>query len=624
MIAAGLDWEYDSRFDLPRIVSALGAQSRDRVASEIADDRVLCAMHDEAHAPYPWRAARTRDDRPVLLAGWLDNGADVARELGLPPESRPAAIYAAAFDAWGDRADRRLVGDFATIVVLGPGVLRLSRGAWSVRPLFWATLGSVVVAASIPRPLFAAGFPKTPDPDRYAEALYALATVEGDNHFFADVFRVPPGAIVTIDHGRAQTDRWYDPLALGPVRLKRDADYVAAARDLMNDAAAAAVAPANKPGVLLSGGLDSAIVASAMLRHLGPDRRLPSFTFEPNAEDGIAADAGHFTSERPAVEAFAAMHPTLAPHFVANHGHNLDYGLDDIFRAADAAYPALAVNQNQGPWQAAADMGCDWVYNGEWGNQTFSSDGRWGFVEFLRRGKWLELWKMLRDHPGDDRSMARRLVARSILPNLPATVRGAMRTLVHGEPKPSLLRGDVVARLDLDARRAAQFGNREWVTSRSHHNHLFWRQATSAGEMTHAIEQLYGFRLRAVPLHQPLVEFCLAIPTEQFVRGGETRWLARRMAQGVMPEAQRTERRYGLHGADWHRRYTPQVPQMREELERIADDPVMSRIIDTDRALDLLNEWPDRPTHRGLVDVYVPIAAAIVAGRFSRYVDGRN
>lgn len=627
MIAAGLNWEGSSRFDLSRLCISLGMLSGGSADEEAWDGgsiAVLGAPRIVRHARRSFVAARTPSGRRVAISGWIDNAPAIARELGLSQESDPATIYGAAVEAWGDEAERHLIGDYASIVVTGPSSMRLARAPWSRQSLFWASADGATVAASIPRPLFAAGFAKRGDPDQYVLAISRVGALQGEQHFFAGVRRVPQGAVVEIDHHRHETRQWYDPHALRPTRLRRDEDYVDAANALLSEAVAAAIRPARRPGILLSGGLDSPIVADEMLRQLPADATLPSFTFVPLPGDHGQSPPAMFDSDRPAVEAFARMHPRLRPQFVANEGFAFQNRMQDFFVAADAAYPSVAITDADGARQAAADAGIDWLYTADFGNHTFSNDGRWGFVEFLRQGRWIELWRMLRDHPGDDRTMLRRLVARSLLPNLPATVRGALRTLVHGQPAPSLLRPEIEERLRLQERYNAVFGDREWTRSRYESNEMTWQQCGGGGEMVHAVEQIHGLRVRAVPQYRPLFEFCLTIPTGQYVRHGQMRWLARRMAVGRMPEAQRLNTDYGRHGVDWHRRNAPHVPFLREELVRIADDPLMSRIIDVDRAIDRIDQWPEQPSRKAYEEIFMPVAAAVVAGRFARYVDGRN
>ena len=145
-------------------------------------------------------------------------------------------------------------------------------------------------------------------------------------------------------------------------------------------------------------------------------------------------------------------------------------------------------------------------------------------------------------------------------------------------------------------------------------------------EMHHATSQVYGLRRRDVTTYRPLVEFCLGLPTEQFVRGGKQRWLARRMAAGRMPAAQAANRAYGLHNADWHHRMSLRLPELRAEAQRIADDPQLAALIDTDAMLRLLAEWPDMPfRHQAAVTRHFhALTGAILVARFWRFYSGSN
>ena len=145
-------------------------------------------------------------------------------------------------------------------------------------------------------------------------------------------------------------------------------------------------------------------------------------------------------------------------------------------------------------------------------------------------------------------------------------------------------------------------------------------------EWRHGVEQVFGIRHRDVTAYRPLLEFCAGLPTDQFVRGGVQRWLARRMAHGRMPEAQRQETAYGQHNVDWHLRLTRRLPELRAEVERIADDPALAPLIDTDAASALLDHWPSAPPAdpREVKRHFHALTGAILTARFHRFSAGIN
>ncbi len=601
--------------------------------SQLAGPRPM--SHD---LPAGWNSdspSRHETGLVTLFEGQLHNAEALRQALGLSPGSSHAAIYGSCVARWGDDADDHLIGAYAAICRLPDGSLRLARSPWNGYSLFYARHQNSWVIASIPRAIFAAGLPKQLKPATLAETLYGIENPDG-GYWWQGLHQVVHGTFVTCpaNGGPPVIRRWYDPLSLPMVERADDDAYLAQANALLANSVGATLAPAHRPGLLLSGGLDSGIVADEMLRQLPADRRLPTFTAIPQGDAALDIAPGEFADERPAIEAFAKMHGRLDAHFCDNADRPFDALVDRYFLAGDTGRPALAISANlHGPALAAARHGCDWLFDAGLGNTSFSQDGRWAYLEFLKSGRWSQLWQLARDHPGDARPMLRRLSARSILPLLPAPLRWALRTAVNGPQNPlneqtSLLRPAAREALGLDrlARSLGDLRQEEWFRSREEWLRFMWRQTDIGAETHHAAEQVYGIRLADATAYRPLIEFCAGLPIEQFVRDGEQRWLARRMALGRMPEAQRRNRDYGRHNSDWHARMTRDLPRLRSEFAAMSANPALNRLIDTDAALAMLDDWPDAPPsdRRAARRFHNGLTGAIVAAKFWRYSVGDN
>ena len=70
-----------------------------------------------------------------------------------------------------------------------------------------------------------------------------------------------------------------------------------------------------------------------------------------------------------------------------------------------------------------------------------------------------------------------------------------------------------------------------------------------------------------------LLEFCLAVPTEQFLRDGMQRALARRALADRLPKQVLEEPRRGLQVADWHEDLTAVRDRVADELDRLEACP---------------------------------------------------
>ena len=172
--------------------------------------------------------------------------------------------------------------------------------------------------------------------------------------------------------------------------------------------------------------------------------------------------------------------------------------------------------------------------------------------------------------------------------------------------------------------RAARTG--EGATSREAWLRRIWRDRDSGNEVLHGFEELYGIKQRDVANYRPLIEFCINLPTDQLVRGGQTRYLARRMAMGRLPEPQRLNHRYGMHNPDWHARMTRALPRVRREIEAIREDPELDAIIDVDRALALIDNWPtENPVELdSFTDLVIGLGGAQIAKKYADHLSGRN
>ena len=279
-----------------------------------------------------------------MFEGTLDNHADLTGRLGLNPGNTQEVVFAHAVARWGDGADSRCIGDYAAVVIDRDGSLRMSRSPWAAPSLFYVSDGKAAVVSSIPRPIFAAGWPKRLRETQLAETLFWIENA-GDEHWYDGVRRVPYGTVVRLTRRGVTTHEWYDPLDLTPVRFPHDEDYVEHGNHLLTEATEAALRPARKPAILLSGGLDSAIVADEILRRLPDQERLRSYTFVPLAGYVEADRAGHFSNDRSRVEAFAAMHPRLDPTWATTPSAMTDAGPISSSRAP-------AVGASCGAWRA--------------------------------------------------------------------------------------------------------------------------------------------------------------------------------------------------------------------------------------------------------------------------------
>lgn len=630
MIFFARDWSGQANPDLLSAGRSLGLFAGHSADSFRDGFDYFAQLSGPRAKPRPsWRPATSPSNWPVLFHGWLDNAPAIATELGIPLGD-DAYIYGAAVERWGDEADNHLVGTYAALVCCSSEVVRLARSPWSSRSLFYARHEGRLIVSSITRPIFAEGVAKRLRQDAI-DAFMTFSLPDRDRSLFEGISVVPVNHVLHIRRDRVDRHQYYEPANIAPVHCSSDEEYIEAANALLADAVEASLKGAQFPGVTLSGGLDSAIVCDEIVRQR-EGRPTKSFTFTPLGDWDGFVPAHKFGNDEPYVREFARMHPQLETFFVDNRGKDFDYREAEWFLASDSFYPARVLSSVYfGLYETAREQGCDWLLFAGSGNMTMSNEAPWAYAEFLRRGQWKQLWRLAGAHINDDRPMWRRIASLGLLPNLPRQIRTTLRKWVHrglGDPfSNAFIRTDSQLARDIEERRGLaniySYGN---LASRSDYIREVGQTTGMAAEMWEASEQIFGIRSRDVTAYRPLIEFCLGLPTRMFARDGETRWLARQMAKGRMPEAQRTNRLYGDHNTDWHARYSARLPELRQRVKALEDHPEIGQAIDHERMLAALDNWP-RSTPRDAAEASLlrfTLPAVLTTANYLDFVSGRN
>jgi asparagine synthase (glutamine-hydrolysing) len=155
----------------------------------------------------------------------------------------------------------RLRGMFAfAIVDTERGRVLLGRDRLGIKPLYWSKAGGRLVFASEARALVDFGASRA-DPDLGALSGYLLwGVIAGPATAYTDVHELPPGSCLEWANGKDRVLRWYTHEPHPDVDLASDAERVL--RAALRDAVARHLVADRPVGVFLSGGTDSAAVAS--------------------------------------------------------------------------------------------------------------------------------------------------------------------------------------------------------------------------------------------------------------------------------------------------------------------------------------------------------------------------
>lgn len=608
-----------------------------------------------------WRQMRVTAedsfDRQPLEGGdgalWLvadariDNGAELATELGLPvtgPDRvSDSGLILAAYQRWGAGCVDRLTGDFAfALWDRQAGQLLLARDFVGSRPLFFTQGPGFFAFASMPKGLLA--IPDVSDALDEAEvgAYLALLPAHGTNTLYRDLKRVPPGHYMLVRGDRHELHRYWRPEEATPLPVGDYRDYVAEMRRLYSDGVRARLRTPMGTGIAshISAGFDSSSVTAIAAQLLAEQgRRLTAYTSSPRAGFPILFHRGRPTDESAIAATVAARYPNVDHRIVRTPPHN-------PLRGVERHLPLLeqpVLNPCNHQWLAgieseSSNSGDRVLLIGGMGNMTVSYDGMTHPAQLFRRGQWLRLAAVSIGMWRDGATFKTPFRA-ALAPHLPARVlqwigAGAHNISIDNPLEHTALSPDYARDVGLDdiAR------DREWDLSyRPWGNGLAMRLAVlnrvDQGPNHHATLAAFGIDVRDPTCDRRLVDFCLTLPEQYFIEGGRRSSLFRDAMADLLPTEMLAQRTRGYQAADWYEGVVASRDDLAAELDRLAASPLASRALDIPRMRKLVDALPasvEAIDHVRMSDedhittTRLALMRGLSVGRFIRMVEGGN
>jgi asparagine synthase (glutamine-hydrolysing) len=279
----------------------------------------------------------------------------------------------------------------------------------------------------------------------------------------------------------------------------------------------------------------------------------------------------------------------------------------------------------------AQQRGLSVMLTGQMGNITLSYGGLEGLAELLSKGHLFTFSRLAVRLLRNGRW--RGLAAHALGPFLPAELWQRAHERFKGNRWDLLeytaLRSDRAAELDF-SRLAREGGHdRAW---RPWRDGVAWREwAIRLVDMGYYYKGLlggWGVDHRDPTVDKRLVEFCLAVPPEEWLADGMPRGLARRALSDRLPTAVLDNPRKGYQAVDWHEGLSAARDSgaLMAELERIAACKQAADLLDVARLKRLVENWPTGGWEKPEVSLPYRLALlrGISVGHFLRKVSGGN
>jgi asparagine synthase (glutamine-hydrolysing) len=585
------DGAYVSPRDLERMGNALAHFGPDgrRFAVEAAAGLGHCLMRVNREDLFERQPLQDREAGLTLVADCrIDNRAELAEAFGLSAadirDMPDSAFILAAYKKWGEDAARHLLGDFAFAVWDGRAKkLVLARDHMGQRYVHYHRGKDFFAFATDIKGLWTLpDVPQQASIDKIGRRLMGGRRAPAPGKTLFDGIEGLPGAsVMTIGgDGHAATRRYWEPHA-DPVHEGRDeAYYVAAYRNVLAEAVDCRLRRLlHPPGLLLSGGYDSAAIAGLSGPALQPSgRKLVAVASVMPADY-----RGTIRHARRWVEMCARDMPHLDLHCYTREKLDLLSDMERSFlETGMPAGPYTLVNRAM--MVIAARAGARLIMDGHGGDYTLNPRGKWILAHLLKTRQVRRFLTELRAHVRLGYGM-RATVSEIAEPSMPSLFR-SWRRMKRGRMPPwheRAINPAFAERLIADGTVGDVFAADEGMEYDTHAQmDSIIRGVMNAPEPGAAhTAALHGLQLTR-PFHDKrVVALALAIPQNLYVKNGRNRHLACAALKDVYPaEFQTRWRKNDDQIPDFQRTVKALEPRLLAEIARMEQSESLTRYVD--------------------------------------------
>lgn len=566
----------------------------------------------------------------------LDNREELFRNLNVPPPEQAkmpdSALILLAYQEWGQECPEHLIGDWCFgIWDKSRRTLFLARDHHGNTGIYYYQNARFFAFSSCLKGLFALpDVPREPNPLRIAQILVSWPE-HGEPTCYQGIKRLPPAHLMIVSRESVVKRQYWHLENTPPLRLGSDQDYVEAFREVYTEAVRCRMRSLRPVGVTLSGGLDSGSVAAIAARELGrTGKSLPAFSSIPLYDVREMTPASRFGDESPFIEATSRQAGNIDVTWIRAEDVSPVQGIEHALELHDEPGHA-AGNQF---WiisllKAAQAQGIGTLLTGQGGNATVSWDAPGHLAAWARDGQWRDLWRELTAIKASTKRPLWRLIAGRIVK--PLLLDPLLKKYRRFNPAPEPWASYSAINQEFA---------REWKISermrQNGHDPTFSATTDPQKERLEIIkpgksfvgfiwqESGAGFSLdvRDPTIDKRVMEFCLSIPNDQYVREGRSRWLIRRAMKDLMPAVVLDNIKDGSQAADIGRRLLVHFDETESALHRIERSKLAGHYLDIPLMRRTLHQARHHLDAQVTAELGSIFSRGLMAGLFLRRFDG--
>jgi asparagine synthase (glutamine-hydrolysing) len=550
----------------------------------------------------------------------IDNREELLTALAMKnqsaSETSDSEIILKAYEKWGESCPEKLLGDFA-FAIWDNRLQRLlcARDHMGMKSFYYYLSAEIFAFASEIKALIQLPYvPSRINEVRVADYL-AQVYVDKTSTLFQQIFRLPPAHSMTVGANSDQIRSYWSLDLSNELKLKSDEEYAGLFYEIFEEAVRCRLHSAFKIGFALSGGLDSSsIVCSA--RHLNTNNvNQPIHTFSA-IFPSLQNEELRKVDEKQYIQTVLAM-GRFSPHFVRADNVSPLIDFDKLLGYTDEVYFTPNLFMFWALYSAAREDGVRVYLDGIDGDVTVSH-GLEHLIDLFRTGRWKSLYNeavAVSDKSFVSAKPRKIIWNYGVRPLIPTSIVNIKRTLQHKDPPELyLINPDLVHRIEYKERIQMIMNNRSSLrrTAREvHQNEISAAYLTLNLELIDIVAAAFSLDIRLPFFDRRLVEFCLAIPPEQKLSQGWTRYIFRRAMEGILPH----EIQWRSTKADFNTNFVRALLEFeREKLDRIilTDSEIIEPYVNQSALHAAYHRFVNRSTS-GVRDAFIVYSAITLA-----------
>lgn len=637
--------DFENRMDLDtvgsRMLRELGKYPMEALSNEQAEHVVLgCGLQYSTPESLQEALPLRQNGGALLLTAdaIIDNREELIKLLELDEaeySGKPDSVFILqAYKRWGTDCPRYLVGDFAfAIWDVQKNELFCVRDHTGSRTLYYYQDKGIFSFSTVIKPLFHVMDAKPGLNERWIVDFLALPGViqecECDDTVYEEIRQLEPAHYIRVGRNGIRRVKYWEPLKkLKTLRLKSDEEYREAFRKVLYTAVQCRLRSCGEVGIKLSGGLDSGTIGCIAAKQLeNENRRLKAFTSIPFEGFANPYPEQVITDESEYIREIIERHANIDHVFTRSEGKHSLSDTDFDLEMLEQPYKVIEnIFWYKDILEKSSAANCRILLHGSYGNHTISyGDSTVCILTMFRQLRFRRMHAEIRAYCRKKRCSGKSVykqIFKSVLPEelfsfkknirrVRAFLKFSLKSnssrkytnqqtdkengINSGETQGNmLLKLDMIRKWKLGSRykRKGIIGAKPFQDINGYHRRIVDPMGFSQMALFETKLGLsYHVYMRDPSRDKRVIEFCLSLPIEQFVRNGTERYLLRMAMNGILPDKIRLlEDKRGLQAADWIQRMAVDWEDKKEELAGYLKGIELEKFIGVNK---LLHYWAE-------------------------------